>query len=171
MIFCKEGKTPLSQFALFALAAAGMLATPSAVMAACEDIARVPLVAAEAVPGKDGAQGVICLWQTEKAWLPPEACGNKGFEVVGWGERPAEVEFKRRNTYYAKKWKTQDAEPDGADSPAWTSATLDKESLGNRCFTGWCKPVNYQLRTAEPVSEDICGQTVELRIKLTDEVK
>ncbi len=151
--------------------AAGILACSSPVMAACEEIARIPLVAGEAMPAKDGSQGMICVWQTEKPWMPPEACGNKGFEVVGWGERPEGVEFKRRNTYYAKKWQTQEAKPAGANSPAWTSATLERESIGNRCFTGWCKPVNYQLRTAGPVSEDLCSQAVELRIKMTDEVR
>ena len=172
MITCLPRNAPSRPLRLLAAAAAVASFFPAAAaVAECDGIARLPLVPQEPEIVQANGPGLICFWQTEASWVPPETCGNIGFEVVGWGERPLSVEFKRRNTYYAATWQTQVTASTDDGAPVWTSASLDAESIANRCAVGWCKPKNYQLRTSEPVSEDVCSQPVELRIRMTDQVE
>jgi len=132
---------------------AAMVAGP--VMAgACDAVVTVPLVPSDVPEG--------CEWRTVEPWAPPDGCGNAGFEVVGWGPRPGAVIFKRANTVYVRNWETRALDTQGG--PAWTSGSLGDEDKANRCFAGWCKPVGYILRTAEA---GVCGQRVELRVRLT----
>ena len=171
MSLFQRGKPHIHQIARTAVAAVLMMVLAPSAFAACEDIARIPLVPSEIRPTEGSLPEQICTWQTLEPWAPPEICGNQGFEVVGWGDRPPVVNFKRTNTIYSKTWETRQVEPEDEDSPVWTSASLDRVDTGNRCFAGWCRPVNYILRTAAPVSVDVCGQTVELRVLLTDKTE
>ncbi|MBF9028932.1 hypothetical protein HKCCE3408_00870 [Rhodobacterales bacterium HKCCE3408] len=143
------------------------LAVPaSPVLAQCTEIARVPLIPLPTETDTDGA--LVCSWRTDGSWAPPEGCGVEGFEVVGWGEMPPALTFKRSVSFYTSDWTPVPLDGDG---PAWSSASLANEGGANRCGSSWCQPVGYIVRTAGPVSDAACGQQTELRIRLSDAVE
>ncbi|MDF0595215.1 hypothetical protein [Psychromarinibacter halotolerans] len=147
----------------------GVHASGSASAAPCDEIAILSMESRAPLPTDTGSDLVVCEWRTVDDWAPPQACGNQGFEVVGWGSVPSGVTFKRLNTAYESNWTPIQTDGNDPDQPEWSSETLLKDSVANRCFAGWCEPKTYRLRTVEPVPEGVCAQRVELRVRMTAE--